>query len=109
MNINEEASQYLDELVRLANNIFSDYCELRDEYVLTDEEISDISDANERDRAIEVKEIDDFLYNAKQFNEKYKQHLLSLQREIPIPILNDNIQQQIDNLKIQIRNPKYAK
>ena len=51
----------LTKLLEITNSYVDDYCETHDEYVLSDEEINDIEDEEERDRAIDLKETDDFL------------------------------------------------
>lgn len=61
-NDNEEKLlQMLTKLLEITNSYVDDYCETHDEYVLSDEEINDIEDEEERDRAIDLKETDDFL------------------------------------------------
>lgn len=51
----------LKRLLDIANNYFDDYCENFDEYVLNDNEIKEIEDEEEKEKAINLKETNDFL------------------------------------------------
>lgn len=62
----------MTKLLNISNNYLELYCENFDEYVLSEEEIKNIDDEEERKRAIELKETDTFLKKVSNFIKEYK-------------------------------------
>ncbi len=75
MNKNEKILEMMTELLGIADMYLTSYCEITDEYVLSDEEIKEIEDEEEKEKAIDLKEADDFLKEAAIFIEEYKKQV----------------------------------
>lgn len=76
MSEEEQVSAVIEKLLNIANSYLDSYCDIYDEYVLDDEEIEKIEDEDERDRAKDLKETDDFLKKAATFLEEYNKKYL---------------------------------
>lgn len=75
MNEDEKIVQIMTRLLEISNTYLDCYCEIYDEYVLSDKEIEEIEDEDERERAKDLKETDDFLKKAATFIEEYKKSI----------------------------------
>lgn len=62
----------MTKLLNISNSYLEFYCENFDEYVLSEEDIKNIEDEEERERAIELKETDTFLKKVSKFIKEYK-------------------------------------
>lgn len=64
----------IEELLDIANYYMNAYCESNDENVLSEDEIEQIEDEDEKKRATELKQADDFVKMTskliKEYNEK---------------------------------------
>lgn len=69
---NRKVIEILEKLLDISNSLLNDYCDVYDEYVLSNEEIEMKEDEEERERAIDLKETNDFLYEVGAFIQEYK-------------------------------------
>lgn len=76
MNREEELIFIMEKVLDIANSYVDTYCEFCNEYVLADDEIEEIEDEEEKERAKDLKETDDFLKKAATFFEEYKENNL---------------------------------
>lgn len=76
MSEEEQVAVVIEKLLDIANSYVDSYCDTYDEYVLDDNEIEEIEDEEDRERARELKETDDFLKKAATFLEEYKENNL---------------------------------
>jgi len=75
MSKEEEMIAIMEKLLNITNSYVDSYCETYDEYVLNEDEIAEIEDEEERERAKDLKETDDFLMKVAIYIEEYnKEH-----------------------------------
>lgn len=72
MSEEEMIVNIMTKLLNIADTYLGYYCENFDEYVLSEEDIEEIEDEEEKEKAIDLKETDDFLKRANEFIKEYK-------------------------------------
>lgn len=82
MSKEEEMIAIMEKLLNITNSYVDSYCETYDEYVLNDDEIAEIEDEEERERAKDLKETDNFLKKVATYIEEYnKEHSKQAEEE----------------------------
>jgi len=65
--------EMLENLLNIADHYFTEYCELKDEYVLSDKELENIEDEEEREYAEALRNTDDYFKKVAKYIEEYKE------------------------------------
>jgi len=73
MRNEEEMIVVMEKLLNIADTYLECYCENFDEYVLKNEEIEHIDNQEEKERARNLKETDDFLRKVELYIKEYKE------------------------------------
>lgn len=76
MSKEEEMIAIMEKLLNITDSYVDSYCETYDEYVLNDDEIAEIEDEEERERAKDLKETDNFLKKVATYIKEYKEENL---------------------------------
>lgn len=72
MKEEEAIANIMTKLLDIANTYLKSYCEIYDDYALSDEGLEQLNDEVEKKIAIDLKEKKDFLKNADEFIKEYK-------------------------------------